>query len=97
MNRATHTAGRGNASDSFMDVNQGDKRMLRMTAAIYLSYWDPQGLAIMPQNAARLTAPILWVVGADDPMLVFNLTDQVREVIQQSLYKLLLARRSVFF
>jgi 1-acyl-sn-glycerol-3-phosphate acyltransferase len=35
--------------------------------------------------------------GADDPMLVFNLTDQVREVIQQSLYKLLLQRRSVFF
>jgi 1-acyl-sn-glycerol-3-phosphate acyltransferase len=35
--------------------------------------------------------------GADDPMLVFNLTDQVREVIQQTLYRLLLARRSVFF
>jgi 1-acyl-sn-glycerol-3-phosphate acyltransferase len=35
--------------------------------------------------------------GADDPMLVFNLTDQIREVIQQTLYKLLLARRSVFF
>jgi 1-acyl-sn-glycerol-3-phosphate acyltransferase len=35
--------------------------------------------------------------GADDPMLVFNLTDQVREVIQQTLYKLLLERRSVFF
>jgi 1-acyl-sn-glycerol-3-phosphate acyltransferase len=34
---------------------------------------------------------------ADDPMLVFNLTDQIREVIQQTLYKLLLARRSVFF
>jgi 1-acyl-sn-glycerol-3-phosphate acyltransferase len=34
---------------------------------------------------------------AEDPMLVFNLTDQVREVIQQTLYKLLLARRSVFF
>jgi hypothetical protein len=29
-------------------------------------------------------------------MLVFNLTDQVRETIQQSLYKLLLQRRSVF-
>jgi hypothetical protein len=28
---------------------------------------------------------------------VFNLTDQIREVIQQTLYKLLLARRSVFF
>ncbi len=33
---------------------------------------------------------------ADDPMLVFNLTDQVRETIQQTLYKLLVARRSVF-
>ncbi len=33
---------------------------------------------------------------ADDPMLVFNLTDQVRESIQQSLYRLLVQRRSVF-
>ncbi|MFD6419576.1 lysophospholipid acyltransferase family protein [Streptomyces sp. NPDC060194] len=34
---------------------------------------------------------------ADDPMLMFNLTDQVREQIQHSLYKLLVQRRSVFF
>jgi 1-acyl-sn-glycerol-3-phosphate acyltransferase len=34
---------------------------------------------------------------ADDPMLVFNLTDQVRESIQQSLYTHLMQRRSVFF
>jgi 1-acyl-sn-glycerol-3-phosphate acyltransferase len=34
---------------------------------------------------------------ADDPMLVFNLTDQVRETIQQTLYRLLVQRRSVFF
>jgi 1-acyl-sn-glycerol-3-phosphate acyltransferase len=34
---------------------------------------------------------------ADDPMLVFNLTDQVRETIQQTLYRLLDQRRSVFF
>jgi 1-acyl-sn-glycerol-3-phosphate acyltransferase len=34
---------------------------------------------------------------ADDPMLVFNLTDQVRETIQQTLYRLLEQRRSVFF
>jgi 1-acyl-sn-glycerol-3-phosphate acyltransferase len=33
---------------------------------------------------------------AEDPMLVFNLTDQVRETIQQSIYQLLLQRRSVF-
>jgi len=34
---------------------------------------------------------------AEDPMLMFNLTDQVRETIQHTLYKLLVQRRSVFF
>jgi 1-acyl-sn-glycerol-3-phosphate acyltransferase len=34
---------------------------------------------------------------AEDPMLVFNLTDQVRESIQDTLYRVLLQRRSVFF
>jgi 1-acyl-sn-glycerol-3-phosphate acyltransferase len=34
---------------------------------------------------------------ADDPMLVFNLTDQVRETIQQTLYRLLMQRKSAFF
>ena len=33
---------------------------------------------------------------ADDPMLVFNVTDQVRETIQQTLYTLLMERDSVF-
>ncbi|MGY1738051.1 lysophospholipid acyltransferase family protein [Geodermatophilus sp. SYSU D00684] len=33
---------------------------------------------------------------AEDPMLVFNLTDQVRETIQHSIYQLLLQRKSVF-
>ena len=34
---------------------------------------------------------------AEDPMLVFDVTDQVRETIQQTLYSLLMQRRSVFF
>lgn len=34
---------------------------------------------------------------ADDPMLVFEITDQVRETIQQTLYSVLVTRRSVFF
>ena len=33
---------------------------------------------------------------ADDPMLVFNVTDQVRETIQQTLYNLLMKRESVW-
>jgi 1-acyl-sn-glycerol-3-phosphate acyltransferase len=34
---------------------------------------------------------------AEDPMLMFQLTDQVRETIQHALYELLVERRSVFF
>jgi 1-acyl-sn-glycerol-3-phosphate acyltransferase len=33
---------------------------------------------------------------AEDPMLMFNLTDQVRETIQQTLYRLLSQRANVF-
>ncbi|WP_435770378.1 1-acyl-sn-glycerol-3-phosphate acyltransferase [Nocardioides sp. SYSU DS0651] len=33
---------------------------------------------------------------AEDPMLVFDVTDQVRETIQQTLYRLLVQRESVF-
>ncbi|WP_409483829.1 lysophospholipid acyltransferase family protein [Arsenicicoccus dermatophilus] len=34
---------------------------------------------------------------ADDPMLVFGLTDQIRQTIQESLYRLLATRESAFF
>jgi 1-acyl-sn-glycerol-3-phosphate acyltransferase len=62
----------------------------------------PLGLVPLPSKwVIEFGEPIptdeLGAGAADDPMLVFNLTDQVREVIQQTLYKLLLARRSVFF
>ena len=33
---------------------------------------------------------------ADDPMVTFELTDQVRETIQQTLYRLLATRRNIF-
>ena len=43
------------------------------------------------------TADLGGAAGAEDPMLVFHITDQVRETIQTTLYSLLLQRRSVFF
>jgi 1-acyl-sn-glycerol-3-phosphate acyltransferase len=43
------------------------------------------------------TAHLGGAQAADDPMLVFNLTDQVRETVQSTLYTLLMQRRSVFF
>ena len=49
-----------------------------------IEFGEPIDTAALPEDAA------------DDPMLVFNLTDQVRETIQQTLYRLLLQRQSVF-
>jgi 1-acyl-sn-glycerol-3-phosphate acyltransferase len=62
----------------------------------------PLGLVPLPSKwiiefGEPIPTDALGAAAADDPMLVFNLTDQVREVIQQTLYKLLLQRRSVFF
>jgi len=62
----------------------------------------PLGLIPLPSKwiiefgAPVETAP-LGRQAADDPMVVFDLTDRVRETIQQTLYSLLLQRRSVFF
>ena len=44
-----------------------------------------------PIETAHLGAP-----AADDPMLVFDLTDRVRETIQQTIYTMLARRRSAF-
>ncbi|HET6969088.1 MAG TPA: 1-acyl-sn-glycerol-3-phosphate acyltransferase [Ornithinibacter sp.] len=62
----------------------------------------PLGLIPLPSKwVIEFGAPIATDVhgdgAADDPMLVFDLTDQVRETIQQTLYTLLMQRRSVFF
>ena len=45
-----------------------------------------------PVPTAEYGAP-----AADDPMLVFDLTDRIRQTIQQTLYSLLVQRRSIFF
>ncbi|MBA2770384.1 MAG: acyltransferase family protein [Sporichthyaceae bacterium] len=62
----------------------------------------PLGLVPLPSKwIIEFGEPIVtqdYPLGAaDDPMLVFNLTDQVRETIQHTLYRLLMARRSIFF
>ena len=49
------------------------------------------------QFGEAITTDELPAGSADDPMVVFNVTDQVRETIQQTLYALLMQRRSAFF
>ena len=61
----------------------------------------PLGLVPLPSKwVIEFGEPIRTDVydagAAEDPMLVFNVTDQVRETIQQTLYGLLMQRKSVF-
>ena len=61
----------------------------------------PLGLVPLPSKwIIEFGEPIATDVhgdgAADDPMLVFELTDRVRETIQQTLYDLLVRRRSTF-
>ena len=80
-------------------------RLLGLPYAPITPTWPllgPLGLIPLPSKwIIEFGAPIhtdeLGDGGAEDPMLVFDLTDQVRETIQQTLYRLLMQRRSVFF
>jgi 1-acyl-sn-glycerol-3-phosphate acyltransferase len=65
-------------------------------------WFGPLGLVPLPSKwLIEFGEPIrtdsLGPAAADDPMLVFNLTDEVRDTIQHSLYRLLRERKSVFF
>lgn len=62
----------------------------------------PLGLIPLPSKwiiefGAPIRTDTYGSAAAEDPMLVFDLTDQIRETIQQTLYTLLMRRRSVFF
>ena len=79
-------------------------RLLGLPYAPITPTWPwlgPLGLVPLPSKwLIEFSPPVptddLGAGAADDPMLVFDLTDQVRETIQQTLYRLLLQRRSVF-
>jgi esterase/lipase len=60
-------AGRGNEKTTFDDDNLGRSFMVTTTPAIYLSFFGPGSPAVMPENAARLSAPLLMVSGTNDP------------------------------
>jgi 1-acyl-sn-glycerol-3-phosphate acyltransferase len=61
----------------------------------------PLGLVPLPSKwiiefGEPIRTDVYEAGAAEDPMLVFNVTDQVRETIQQTLYSLLIQRSSVF-
>jgi dienelactone hydrolase len=57
--KAIVAEGKGDSTANFEDINGGQTRNVSVRARIYVSYFDPAGPAVMPNNAARLKAPLL--------------------------------------
>jgi pimeloyl-ACP methyl ester carboxylesterase len=64
-------SGKGEVSTSFADVAFGPRGAytteVATTPAIYLTFFGPTSPVEIPADTGRLTAPLLWVAGADDP------------------------------
>lgn len=61
-------SGHGEEVATFDDSDQGARISVRATAKIYMSYFDPEGAAVMSKNAAQLKpgTPLLFIVGKKD-------------------------------
>jgi len=63
-------AGKGDKGMNFNDSNMGKYFTSQANVKVYLSYFDPNGPAVVPANAAAIRSPIpiLWIVGSKDPL-----------------------------
>lgn len=59
-------AGHGESRSNFSDINRGRIFTVTTTPKIYLSFFGEISPAVMPVNAAKLTAPLLLVAGNQD-------------------------------
>jgi hypothetical protein len=66
--RALVAAGKLKEKNRFADVNQGQTFEVRATADVCLSWFDPDGPAVIPKSAAgfRAPTPLLLIVGSSD-------------------------------
>jgi pimeloyl-ACP methyl ester carboxylesterase len=60
--------GRGDVASRFTDFNGDFAITVTATPNAYLSFVAPDAPALMPNNAARLSAPLLYIVGTGDPL-----------------------------
>lgn len=60
--------GKGKDKQTFPDINQGKSSEVTATAESYLSWFDPDGAAVMPKSVALFKKPIplLFVTGNGD-------------------------------
>lgn len=63
--------GNGDKKQPQIDINQGRRNTVWMTARNYLSYFDPESDAEMAITARKIPAnvPVLWVIGDKDYLI----------------------------
>ena len=61
-------AGNGQKITEYLDINQGREKMIEVAAINYLSWFDPDGKAVMEKNAPKFKDNIafLWIAGKQD-------------------------------
>ncbi len=68
--RQAVASGQGAAVVEMIDINQGQRRVVKAPAAALWSYFDPQGwgnMALSAQNF-RKPVPVFWAIGTQDPL-----------------------------
>jgi len=75
--------GKSSELSDFTDVNQGNTSTINVTTKSYLSWFSPEGAAVMPRNAPAVKPGIavLYVVGKQDPIY-----EKGRQFRQLSMY-----------
>lgn len=56
-------SGDGDKAVKLLDLQLGKVSSVEVTPNIYLSYFDPDGLANMPKTIREVNVPLLWTVG----------------------------------
>jgi len=66
--RSQVKAGNGQLKSEYLDINQGREKMIEVAAVNYLSWFDPEGKAVMEKNAPEIKGNIafLWIAGKQD-------------------------------
>jgi pimeloyl-ACP methyl ester carboxylesterase len=68
--RTLVAVGKGNTPLSATDFNQNNRRSLEARADVFLSFFDPAGLANMTKSTGsfKKSTPFLWVIGRHDSL-----------------------------
>jgi pimeloyl-ACP methyl ester carboxylesterase len=82
--KALIAAGKGDTPTRFRDIHLGKVSWATAAPSVYLSYFDPEGLANMPALSQAINIPFLWTVGKQDKNMLDRGPDYAFALAQQT-------------